>query len=336
MRIGLLGHSYHWGYHKHAAEIPGARIVAVACGSPRESLSRFAETSTVPADAVRYDDARKMLDEAQLDLVQVYTDFTEMGGWIREAAQRGIATIAEKPLAFDLEELARTWDVVASTGTPFMAMQGTRGRAAFEAAREAVRDGKVGTPYNSYHQKSYRWNARPETWNDRKTFPGFIPWVGIHAFAWMHWVLGEVFTEVAGWDGYEAHPEVPGCATQAGVVFRQTHGGVALVSMDYLRPKAAPTHGDERMRVAGSTGVVEVFAVEDRCVLIESERGPREIRPSAPVQDPYVRFALSVRGEAEAPVRPWECFRVTELALKAQQAADTGKSVPLTPTAYRD
>lgn len=336
MRIGLIGCSYHWGSYKALLEaLPEARVVAVAPGCAQEKPEAFAKAAGVTEETRRFADARELLDRSELDLVQVSTEFTAMGGWVREAAQRGVPVTVEKPLAFDLAELAQTWDIVSSTGTPVYAMQGTQGWAVFEAAKAAVASGAVGEVYASHHQKSYRWAARPASWQDRRTFPGFIPWVGIHAFGWMEWILGDVFTEVAGWDGYALHPEVPGCATQAGLVFKQANGGFATVSLDYLRPKSAPTHGDERLRIAGSLGVVEAYEAEGRCTLVTADAAPRALELPEHPADPVVTFARFLRGESQAPTQTWEAFRVTEWALKAQQAADTGKPVALLPTAYR-
>ena len=52
----------------------------------------------------------------------------------------------------------------------------------------------------------------------RKTFPGIAPWVGIHAFDWLHWILGDVFTSVQGREGTTARPDYPACASQAAFV----------------------------------------------------------------------------------------------------------------------
>ena len=121
------------------------------------------------------------------------------------------------------------------------------------AVRQAVRAGEIGDPLMSFSQKSYKWGkTRPDSFRSRETFPGLAPWVGIHAFDWLHWILGDVFTEVQGREGATAHPDFPACASQAAFVLTMRNGGVAAVTLDYLRPESAPTHGDERLRIAGT------------------------------------------------------------------------------------
>ena len=61
-----------------------------------------------------------------------------------------------------------------------------------------------------------------------KTFPGIAPWVGIHAFDWLHAILGDVFTSVQGREGATARPDYPACASQAAFVLTMKNGGVAV------------------------------------------------------------------------------------------------------------
>ena len=53
------------------------------------------------------------------------------------------------------------------------------------------------------------------------------------------------------------------------------NGGVASVTLDYLRPAAAPTHGDERLRIAGTRGVIETALVEQKVTLITADSTTR-------------------------------------------------------------
>jgi len=334
MRIALIGCSYHWhAYASILEKIPNAKLEAVACGSAEEDLKSFATAPGIHDGVRRFADPRKLLDEAKPDLVQISTEFAPMAGLIGAALERKIPVLAEKPIAMHREELANLWAVFDKNKTPLFAMQGMLASPAFRAAEAAVRAGQIGEAFASNHQKSYRWNARPPSWRERKTFPGLTPWVGIHALAWMTRCLGDVFTEVSGTEGGALHPETPACATQAGFTFKQVNGGFANLSIDYLRPRAAPTHGDERLRIAGSKGVLEALSVEERCTLIEEQAAPRNLELK-PVEDPNVVFAQSLLGAGTPPVSVKECFRVTELGLCAQEAAESGRAVKLTPSPY--
>lgn len=335
MRIALIGCQNHWHNYVPALEkVPGACIAGVAPGAPEERLDAFAVAPGVTTATPRFDDACRMLDTVKPDLVQVSTSLARMGRWNREAVRRGIPVYSEKPIAFTLEELAETWAATGHGHVPLAAGQGMQGAPAFEAVRAAVQAGHIGEAFNSYHQKSYRWGARPDWYRDRRTFPGLVPWVGIHALAWMHWILGDVFTEVSGWETAAPRSEFPACAAQAGLVLRQRNGGCALLSLDYLRPAKAPTHGDERLRIAGALGVVEAASSARCATLITQSGGAEEVSSAEPPLDGLTRFALSLTGQAEAPMQTWETFRVTELALLAQRALDEGRPVALRTGAY--
>jgi len=55
-----------------------------------------------------------------------------------------------------------------------------------------------------------------------------------------------------------------GCEDHAGLLLRLANGGTATCHLDFLRPEAAPTHGDDGLRIAGSEGVLEVWGVEEK------------------------------------------------------------------------
>jgi predicted dehydrogenase len=204
------------------------------------------------------------------------------------------------------------------------------------AVRRAVRDGAVGDPLMSFSQKTYKWGkTRPDSYRLRATFPGLAPWVGIHAFDWLHWILGDVFTEVLGREGAMARPDFPACASQAAFVLTTHDGGVAAVTLDYLRPESAATHGDERLRIAGTRGVIETALVEREVTLTTADRPPRPV-PMGPQVDLFTQFARSLRGGGPPPLALHEACRVTEVALKAQQAAETGRVVSLRDSPYRE
>jgi hypothetical protein len=113
------------------------------------------------------------------------------------------------------------------------------------------------------------------------------------------------------------------------------NGGVAAVTLDYLRPEAALTHGDERLRIAGALGVIETAIVERKVTLINADGPPRTL-PLHSEPDLFTQFARSLRGEASSPLTLSEACRITEIALKAQQASDTGQGVSLRESPYHD
>src|SRR5262249_15784570 len=142
-------------------------------------------------------------------------------------------------------------------------MHTMRAVPALAALRRSVRNGDIGEPLLSFSQKSYKWGtSRPDAYRSRKTFPGLAPWVGIHAFDWPHSIPGDVFTAAQGCEGTGARPGFPACGSQAAYIMTMANGGAATLTLDYLRPETAPSHGDERVRIAGTRGVIETVLVD--------------------------------------------------------------------------
>jgi predicted dehydrogenase len=337
MRLGLIGSTGHWRTYAPALKsIPDLTLVAVATAGPEETTGAFDHAPGLTIDTHRYDDARKMLDSERLDVVQVSCRNDQIPVWSRVCLERGLPVMAEKPLAMDLSSLEGLFHAARENKAALVPMHTMRNVSELAAVREAVHAGAIGTPLVSFSQKSYKWGkTRPEFYRSRATFPGLAPWVGIHAFDWLHWVLGDVFTEVQGREAATAYPEYPACASQAAFVLAMQNGGVASLTLDYLRPETAPTHGDERLRIAGTRGVIETALVERKVALISAGKPPA-ILPLVPQPDIFTQFARSLRGEAPPPLTVAEGCRITEIAIKAQQAADTGKSVSLRDSLYHE
>ncbi|RUL83787.1 Gfo/Idh/MocA family protein [Tautonia sociabilis] len=336
MRLGLIGATGHW--HSYAAaldRVPGLVLAAVAPAGPEETVGSFDHAPGLSADTRRFEDAEELLDTALLDVVQVAARCDRIPGWTLRCLERGLPVLAEKPLAMDLPTLERLIREAERTGAALVPMHTMRAVPELAAVRRAVRAGAIGEPLLSFSQKSYKWGAsRPDWYRSRETFPGLAPWAGIHAFDWLYWILGDVFTEVSGREGASAHPDFPACASQAGFVFTMSNGGVSSVTLDYLRPEGAGSHGDERLRVAGTRGVVELSLAEGRLTLTTATDGPRPV-PVRPQLDLFTRLLRSLRGEGPPPIEPIEAGRITEIALKAQQAAETGRAISLEDSPFR-
>jgi predicted dehydrogenase len=336
MRLGLIGATGHWRTYAPALKsVPELKLVAVAPGGPEETTGAFDHAPGLTLDTRRYDDPLKMLDTERLDVVQVSCRNDRIPVWARVCLERGLPVMAEKPLAMDLPSLEGLFHAARQTGAALVPMHTMRQVAELAAVHEAVRSGAIGTPLVSFSQKSYKWGkTRPDFYRSRATFPGLAPWVGIHAFDWLHWILGDVFTSVQGHEAATAYPEYPACASQAAYVLTMQNGGIAALTCDYLRPETAPTHGDERLRIAGTNGVIETALVERKVTLITAEKPPATL-PLVPQPDIFTQFARALRGQAPPPLTLADACRITEIAIKAQEAADSGKTVSLRDSLYR-
>lgn len=276
-----------------------------------------------------YDDYGEMLKKEPLEVVGVCLPLYQNAEASTAAARKGIHVVSEKSAATDLSDLARLEQAVRESRVHYTIMLDMRGQPIFQAARQAVQAGAVGEPILISSQKSYKWGQeRPWFYKERKTYGGTIPWIGVHAIDFMRWVSGEKYVAVAAYQGNKAHPQYPGCEDHAGMLFRLANGGTATCHLDFLRPEAASTHGDDRLRIVGSEGVLEVSGVEKRASLI-SMRGKSGDLPLPPTIEFFPAFIAQLRGERQPLVPSADAFDITRTCLKARDAADTQAWVAL-------
>jgi predicted dehydrogenase len=330
MRLGLIGTVMHWQTYEPALKTcPGLELAAVAVSGPEETLGAFDHAPGLTVATHRYEDAKQMLEREKLDVVQICARPDRLPTLAQACLERGIPTLCEKPLAMDLKSLEALYKTAQQTSVPLLPMHTQRGEPTWAAVAQAVRAGQIGDVLIGFSQKTYKWgNSRPDYFRSRKTFPGLAPFVGIHAFDWLYYILGDVFATVQGHQSATARPDYTACASQGAYLLTLNNGGVIALTCDYLRPQTAPTHGDERLRLAGTRGLIEASLVEDRATLTTAQQKARNLSlPSTP--DLFTAFVRGLRGEGPLPLSRSEGFRITEIALKAQQAADTGRTLSL-------
>lgn len=327
LRIGQIGAD---GHHNMVlggiVRIPGAALIACAKGHPLDDPDRLRKHPACTEQTRHYDDFRDMLAREDLDLVSICRPYSLNAEAAIAAAERGIDIVCEKPVATTLSDLDALEQAVRKSGVRLTAMFGMRLSPPFRAARQAVESGLIGEPILTTAQKSYRFGKRPDFFKFRETYGGTIPWVAIHAIDYTRWVSGLEYTRVAAMHGNKAHPDYPGCEDFGGILFQFANGGTGLVNMDYLRPDTAPTHGDDRLRIAGSEGVIEVM--HERTHLIRSGEAPRDL--TLPEEENFlVNLHRERTGQAPHIVGPDDAIKITRICLLAREAADTGQILSL-------
>ena len=303
--IGACGHS------RQAYNYLKSRDDVTFCGMAPESEH---EGLVAPFDSSIpfYQNYKEMLDATTPDLAVVSPVFSHTGRVIIECAERGIDVFAEKPVASSLAELEAIETAVKKSGIRFSAMHYLRYTPAFYHGARLVKEGKIGKVRIVNAQKSYKFGTRPAWYGDRELYGGTIPWVGIHAIDWIYDFTGKRFLSVSA-SSTGGSPEMAALCQ-----FEMEDAVIASASLDYYRPKEAPTHGDDRIRCVGTRGVIEVRG--DEIILINDE-GAATITPcGAPeLLENFINGGESISAE--------EIFYLTKVALCAREAADTQKTV---------
>lgn len=336
LRVGLIGTSGHTNLVLGALpEIPGARLVAFALKDGQHLQKEVARTGYAdrfqtdidqlkkqPAfrqDTNVYETYQEMFSKENLDVVGIclysLNAFASMA-----AAERGVHIMSEKPLATEMKDLERLRRVVEKSGVGISAMLEMRLSAGIRTIRENVLQGSIGEPVMATGQKSFKFGkTRPWFYKTRQTFGGTIPWIGIHAIDFVMHTTGLKVKQVAAVQGNKAQPDYPGTEDYAAILLGLSNGGTAVVTLDYFRPDGAEGSGDDRLRLVGTKGVIEM---RGNAVELITQQTPARSVPLLPGQSIFADFVASLRGLKPHVLPPGEAFEATRVCLLARQAAD--------------
>lgn len=328
LRLGMVGVLGHAGdILNPLKDLPDVELVAVAESDPAE-LQKM-RSRPVAAKATFYSDYRRMLDAEKLDLCGVCTSNGDRAESVIAVAERGLPLIAEKPLALHRTDFERARRAVESSGKPIWLILPLRYEPAYLAMRQMVRDGVVGDVGMISSQKSYKAGSRPKWMRERATYGSTILWIGIHMFDLMRWTTGRRFTEAFS---YQSQVSAPGGIGQmentTSTVLKMDNGGTASLHMDYYRSEGAPTHGDDRLRIAGSKGIIEYMAATGVTLLRQGSK-VEVVQNLPPEREIFVEF-LETAFNGKANDMPLEdVWQVNATTLAAHESAETGRAVAI-------
>lgn len=329
LKIVQIGASGHYEYVLPTAKKYGFDISALAAGSPDEEISRAArDIESIGGKPKIYENWSEMIDAEKPDVAVINSYMGYNAEMCVYALERGVNVFCEKPVATTLADLLRLRRAysAASDGkkTVLAGMFGISYTPHFEAARRYVESGALGDVRIVNAQKSYRLGVREPFYSSRELLGGMIPWVAIHGIDWIYSLCGFKFKSVTASHSRVANGGNGDLEATALAMFEGENGALASVSADYLRPKDAPTHDDDRLRIVGTKGILEVRGGK---VCLISDGGERIIENVAPERALFEEFALEISGEGVCRVSAEETFNVTEIALIARQSADEGRKI---------
>lgn len=305
------------------------QLVGMAKGTPEDRPERLRQSPGVSETAPVFDDYRRMLDQTKPDIVTIATPYGLHTEPCLEAARRGCHIIVEKPVATTFEDLFKIRDAVRAHKVRLTTLFAFRFFPVVAAIRKAIQGGMIGEPVLAFGQKSYRWGkSRPDFYKKRETYGGSIPWVAIHVIDYIRYVTGLEYASVSALHATKVHHDYPECEDCGGLLFKMTNGGQAIISIDFLRPEKAPTHADDRLRVVGSKGVIEMLDANQRVELITQDKEAHDL-PLERTPQFLVDFVKELRTGEPHLIHADDPFKITEIALHARDAADKGMIVNL-------
>jgi predicted dehydrogenase len=330
MRLGLIGLKGHQSVVLTGArQLGDVELVAVS-DDDEQALNRFVRDEPQARKAQKYADWRHLVEHAMLDVVCVCDENHLRAEQLLALAARSIHIVTEKPLTTTLDDLERLRSALAKSKSKLTMLLTMRHEARYVKMRELVQSGVIGEVAQITAQKSYRLEDRPEWFKSRQRLGGTIPYIGIHAIDLMSWVSGLHFRQVAAFHGRIGSERIKETENHASLLFELSNGGSATARLDYLRPSPAPTHGDDRLRLAGTKGVLEARGGEGRLMLVTSDKEPQLIDPGS-ARNLFAEFIEMVRSDRPYRIPAEDCFYATEVVLKARDAADQKRLVEIGP-----
>jgi predicted dehydrogenase len=331
MKLVMIGVRGHYGLvYQSLSDLPDMEVAGISAGSDDDiSVLRqgLRERGYAPAE---FSDYREMLDKIKPDYVCIAGPFELHAEMCIEALKRNAHVFCEKPVAITLEELDKLKEACAARPRlRLISMVSMRYAGNYLAAYAAVKAGKIGKVLMIDARKSYKLGNRPEYYRHFETYGGTIPWVGIHVIDMIYYFAGSGFKKIFATQTRENNFDHGDLEIAAHCQFAMQNGVLAACSVDFLRPQAAPSHGDTRLRVAGTRGVLELIedGIHDGVKLINAD-GNRNLA-SMPEGKIFFDFVRGPSGELLPCLDARATFEVTGASLLARESAETGEVIAL-------
>jgi predicted dehydrogenase len=322
--IGLVPGAHSGDILSPLNRLPDVEVVAIA--EPQTELIERAQKNPRLARAKAYADPRRMLDAEKLDVVGVCNTQGERAAAVIECAQRKLNVIAEKPLAITREQQERVRKAVESSGVKLGMLLPMRYSAPYKALQQIVSSGEIGDVIQISSQKSYKLGQRPDWFKKQETYGSTILWIGIHMIDLMRFASGRKYTHATSFMGRTGFPNLGDMETTTSTSFRLDNGGTATLHMDYCMPETNPTHGDDRLRLAGTKGVAEYMAATG-VTLITSSKKPGKLEKLPEAGTLFIDYLEYAFNGKPATLTHEEIFAACDATLAAHEAAVKGKVV---------
>ena len=281
--VGRIGRSHAEVVHRHpqVEEL----VLADACSGRADELAALLGCRAVA-------DFDEMV-AADVDALVIASATASHADLIVAGARAGLAVFCEKPVALDVAGTRRVAEEVALAGVEVQIGFQRRYDAGYQAARAALRDGRIGELHR-VHQV---------TADEKPPHPSYIPTSGgffrdchIHDFDILRWVTGREVVDVTALGSNRGADffRTGGDADNTAAVLRLDDD--TLVTLQGSRYNGAGH--DVRMELAG-TKATWVVGLDDRTPMTSAEEGVN-FPDGEPWPDFWARFTPAYRAEVNA------------------------------------
>ncbi|MFQ5953556.1 MAG: Gfo/Idh/MocA family protein [Kiloniellales bacterium] len=197
LRVATVGAGYFSQFQYEAwARMDDVELVGI-CNRTAAKAEKIAEAHGIPAV---FTDLAQMLHRVAPDLIDIITPPETHLDYIRQAAERRVAMICQKPFCRTLAEAEAAVAAAEASGTPVVVHENFRFQPWYGEARRRLEAGDIGEPYQVTFRLRPGDGQGPRAYLDRQpyfqTMERFlIHETAIHQIDTFRYLMGEV-TEV--------------------------------------------------------------------------------------------------------------------------------------------
>lgn len=326
MNIGIYGNLGHSAMTIHQGQsLEDISFVGYCPATPEENLSTlekgFAQYGLSPQ---RTETIEELL-QLPLDILVVDNLFGQHADITIHALEQGLHVFCEKPLATTLEDLERVRRTQEKSQKELWGMYTLRYEPGLYTMRQWIKQGEIGDIRMITCQKSYRFGTRPAFYKDSDLYGGTLPWVAIHGIDAIQYLYPEKTHTIYAMQSRKENRNHGNMEMTTTSNFLMENEVLALVHTDFYRPENAPTHGDDRVRVAGTRGVIEYQGGKVHLISPNNDG----VRPLELLTPPFLfqDFIRCIRTGEQTQLNTETSLEITRLALLARESATTKKLV---------
>ncbi|MFV0490429.1 MAG: Gfo/Idh/MocA family protein [Pseudorhodobacter sp.] len=282
-------------------------------------------------DIPRVSDRRALLDDPEIDMILIADIPARRADRAIEAMRAGKDVMTDKPGCTTLAQLEAIKACVAETGRIWSIDFSERFEVpAVTRATDLVAAGAIGKVVQTVGLGPHRLNrpTRPEWFFQADQYGGILADIASHQVdQFLFFTSSEDAEIVSATIGNFANPDDPSLE-DFGEILLRSDKGQGYIRVDWYTPDALPTWGDGRLTILGTEGYIELRKYvdvagregTDHLILVNGSRCEHIDASGDPL--PYFKNLIrDVNDRSETAMTQAHCFKVMELALKAQAMA---------------
>lgn len=280
-------------------------------------------------EAARLENADDLFDDPSIDLILTAAVPSKRASIAVRAMQAGKDVLSDKPGCLARDDLAALEAAQSASGRIWSVDFSERFEVpCVTAAAALVHAGEIGQVVQTLGLGPHRLNAasRPPWFWDRSQNGGILADIGSHQIDQFLYLTGQT-------DATVVHASAQ-CTQRPpfqdfGQMTLQAGAAHGYVRLDWFTPDALPTWGDGRLFILGTKGTIELRkyvdtagrAGTDHLLIVNGERCDY-INAQTAGRPFFAALARDIRDRTETAMPQSHPFRVTGLALTAQEMAD--------------